>query len=522
MIADASTGTFKYVIVYMFDRFARNRIDSMMYKHQLKDKHGVRVISAVEPVSDDEGGELYEMFLEWNAEKYSQRLSTRIKDGLTTAIEKGTFTGGYLVYGYTTQDTCRTGKKGSIKRIVIDEEQAEVIRYIFTEYAKGTQKERIAEALNAMGHRVNGKPFRARTFEKWLCNAKYTGEFMYGGRVCSNMFPPIISKELFDKVQAKLKHNSHYAKSCGEVVKEKYLLSGKLYCGHCGELMVGEGGTGRHGVRYNYYTCKQARRKQCCKTRENKAELEQFVTEETVRFFNDPVNLEKCVSDVIAHYQRISDNNAIKSIDTRIANTRKEITDTTNAFVQAVAVGSVSLQKHCKVKMDELETLLNDLQNQRSKLELEKGMALTRKDIVSFIAEFTAGNPADKEFKKRLIDNLAHTVYSYNGRDVIYFTVRGGNKELPKISKEYTDRAVGKATNSAKLNTSSSESQNATLNSVDNSVNADTAKSAKTNAGKLNAENIVADTTPHKANKPHQKGSFGGSFTNEGGGDAGN
>ncbi|GHV04428.1 hypothetical protein FACS1894211_16940 [Clostridia bacterium] len=68
MIGEAAIGAFQNIIVYKFDRFARNRFDSMMYKQQLKKQHGIRVISALEPVSDDEGGEIYEMFLEWKAE----------------------------------------------------------------------------------------------------------------------------------------------------------------------------------------------------------------------------------------------------------------------------------------------------------------------------------------------------------------------------------------------------------------------------------------------------------------------
>ena len=84
MITDAQSGAFKYIIVYMFDRFARNRRDSIMYKEMLKEKYGIRVLSALEPIAEDEGGEFYEMFLDWNAEKYSKRLSKRVKDGLDT------------------------------------------------------------------------------------------------------------------------------------------------------------------------------------------------------------------------------------------------------------------------------------------------------------------------------------------------------------------------------------------------------------------------------------------------------
>lgn len=99
MIADAGSGAFKYIIVYMFDRFARNRRDSIMYKEMLKEKYGIRVISALEPIAEDEGGEFYEMFLEWNAEKYSKRLSKRVRDGLDTSVANGTYCGGYLIYG---------------------------------------------------------------------------------------------------------------------------------------------------------------------------------------------------------------------------------------------------------------------------------------------------------------------------------------------------------------------------------------------------------------------------------------
>ncbi len=60
MISDADKGAFQHIIVYKFDRFARNRIDSIMYKAQLKKQYGIRVVSATEPVSDDEGGEIYE------------------------------------------------------------------------------------------------------------------------------------------------------------------------------------------------------------------------------------------------------------------------------------------------------------------------------------------------------------------------------------------------------------------------------------------------------------------------------
>ena len=45
----------------------------------------------------------------------------------------------------------------------------------------------------------------------------------------------------------------------------EYLLTTKLFCGHCKEMMVGYGGTSKTGRQYHYYMCKNARRKKCGK-----------------------------------------------------------------------------------------------------------------------------------------------------------------------------------------------------------------------------------------------------------------
>lgn len=127
MVSDAQTGAFKYIIVYMFDRFARNRRDSVMYKEMLKEKFGIKVISALEPIADDEGGEFYEMFLEWNAEKYSKRLSKRIKDGIDTSIANGMFCGGKVPFGYRLEIEQTPGNAKPVKKVVVYDEEAEII-----------------------------------------------------------------------------------------------------------------------------------------------------------------------------------------------------------------------------------------------------------------------------------------------------------------------------------------------------------------------------------------------------------
>ena len=237
MIADAKSGTFQYIVVYMFDRFARNLRDSIMYKEMLKEE-GIKVLSALEPIAEDEGGEFYEMFLEWNAEKYSKRLSKRVKDGLDTSVANGHFCGGALVYGYKIETEPVAGKINKvIKRVVINEDEAKIIKFIFEQYDKGFSKLEIAKMLNEQGERYKGKPFKGRTFDKWMLNEKYTGEFTFGGRRCDNIYPAIVDKDLFERVGKRLTENK-YTAGGQATAKEPYLLTGKLYCGHCETEMV--------------------------------------------------------------------------------------------------------------------------------------------------------------------------------------------------------------------------------------------------------------------------------------------
>lgn len=131
--------------------------------------------------------------------------------------------------------------------------------------------------LNEQGERYKGKPFKGRTFDKWMLNEKYTGEFTFGGRHCDNMYPAIVDKNLFERVQKRLTANK-YTAGGQATAKEPYLLTGKLYCGHCGTEMISGGGTSETGIQHHYYVCKKKRSGKCDKHSENKDNLELYVT----------------------------------------------------------------------------------------------------------------------------------------------------------------------------------------------------------------------------------------------------
>lgn len=99
MIKDSAKGLFDVVIVWKLDRFSRDRYDSAHYKHILK-KHGVKVISATEPISQDSTGILLESVLEGYAEFYSAELAEKVVRGMTENALKCKYNGGSVPFGY--------------------------------------------------------------------------------------------------------------------------------------------------------------------------------------------------------------------------------------------------------------------------------------------------------------------------------------------------------------------------------------------------------------------------------------
>ena len=423
MINDAASGAFKYIIVYMFDRFARNRRDSIMYKEMLKEKYGIRVISALEPIAEDEGGEFYEMFLEWNAEKYSKRLSKRVRDGLDTSVANGTYCGGYLIYGYSIDHEPIPGKPGKfIKRVIINEEEASIVKYAFEEYDKGIKKKEIVKSINEQGHRYKNGPFTTHQLDNWLNNIKYTGEFSFGGRQCDNMYPQIISKELFIRVRERLDKNKYFAGGTA-TAREPYLLTGKAYCGKCGTDMVADGGTDKYKVQHHYYTCKKRRRKECDKARVGKDALELAVTTGVVNWLSQEKHAKEAVEDVMNFYEKRTDVSNLKSLETRIAKVKQDVEAQAEAFVKAK---SVLLQNTIEKKMQEYEILLNDLTYQHSILELERGCKITKEDMLDFIKLLIQGDVNDKNYQQKIIDNLVFAVIVEDDEVLALFNLRGG------------------------------------------------------------------------------------------------
>lgn len=422
MIKDAKNNKFNYVLVYKLDRFARNRYDSAMYKNLLK-KHNIKVISIKENISDSPEGIILESVLEGMAEYYSANLSQNIKRGMTENALSCKFNGSGRPLGY---------KITPDKRFEVNEVEAKIVLEVFNMYASGTTPSDIIEYCKGKGYKTsNGKDFNHNAIARILRNEKYIGTYKHGEIVVENGVPAIVDKELFEKVQKLLKKN--YTSRARGKADVEYLLSGKLFCGHCGSTMVGVSGTGKSGKKHYYYVCSGRRDGKCNKENEQKDLLEEAVVKTTVEQVLTDENIEMIATNAIELMNaEMSDTTMLKYYEDELDSTRKKIKNIITMIEDGVASKGVA------GRLNELEEYERDV---IANLEYEKMKkpTLTKEIIMFWLESFKVGDTDDFEYRKRIINTLVRSVYVYDKDDggkriVLNFNTSANNQAEVKSS----------------------------------------------------------------------------------------
>lgn len=235
------------VLVHKFNRFARNKYDSAIYKKRLKEIN-VRVVSVTQKIDDTPEGAMMESFLEAMDEYYSANLALEVRKGLRENALKGKHAGGQVNFGLSLDN----------EGYYIPNENAQIVKRIFEEYAAGFAKTEICERLNKEGYRnQRGKRFNTRTISDFLRNEKYIGNYIYTIdkvetiRLDGVIKNPIIDRKLWDKVQKLCESGSikgRYRKQ-----KRIYYLTGKAFCECCGSPISGAGSKRSRNGNLNYY-----------------------------------------------------------------------------------------------------------------------------------------------------------------------------------------------------------------------------------------------------------------------------
>lgn len=237
----AHKGEFQVLLVFMFDRIGRID-DETPFIVEWFVKQSIRVWSV------QEGEQRFESHVDklmnyirfWQASGESEKTSMRIKTRMQQLKSEGCYTGGPVPFGYQLVNTGRVNKRGrEVHDLAIEPIEADWVRDIFSKTVnEGYGSYRCADYLNEKGVRThNGTKFQCNSIIRILKNRIYCGYLGADEGAPKLKELQIVDEHTFERVQRILEQRAitnDVKREVARNTKTRLLLSGIMYCGHCG------------------------------------------------------------------------------------------------------------------------------------------------------------------------------------------------------------------------------------------------------------------------------------------------
>lgn len=416
MINDSKKKHFQGILIYQIDRFARSREDSARYKYALK-KIGVKVISAIEAISDSAEGVILESVLEGMAEYYSKELSRKVNRGMDINADKCLSNGGTTPLGYKIEN----------HRYVINEQTAPIVQEIYQKYADGWRAKDICDNLNERGIKTARKTaFNKSSLHTILKNRKYLGIYIYKGEEHPGGMPQIVDNELFDRVAAIMSANKQAPARAR--AKAEYLLSGKLYCGYCKEKLIGHSSNqiSKKGVIFNYYKCKNAGGRKTCKKKLVKKDYIEDIVVNECRNMLTPKNIRLIAKEMMWIITNMESKAELQRLEALFqkANDEKD-----NHMKSLRACQDNSIREMIFADLAKIGAEIKELERQ---IEIEKARhyIVTEEQVIDFLKSLAKGDVNDIKYRRSLIKMFVNKIFLYDDKFTIIFKVGDEEREI--------------------------------------------------------------------------------------------
>lgn len=400
MMTDAAKGKFRYVIAWKSNRMGRNMLEALINEARLQDL-GVRVLYVEEDFDDTAAGRFAARSMMNVNQFYSENMAEDIKRGLYDNAANCMVANGHLPYGYKADETLH---------YAIDEPKAAVIREIFTRVSCGEAFVDIMASLNARGIKTSyGRPWGRSSFQKILSNERYRGIYIYGDVRKEGGIPRIISDELYFKVQEVITTKKN--PQGRHRVNGDYLLTGKLFCGHCKSPMTGISGTSRSGNLHYYYVCQKRRTEKTCEKKNlRRDDIELQVAKAIKRRTLDDDTINWIADSVVEYSQHQESASGIGLLEDQLKDTQRSIKNLMAAIEQGIITPTT------KARLMELEKEQSDIDR---KITMAKAdvIPVNRDQLVGWLKKLQAGDVHDKKYQAELFDTFLIAVYVYDNPD---------------------------------------------------------------------------------------------------------
>jgi len=412
MLKDSNNKKWDYVLVYKLDRFARNKYESAIHRKRLKD-NGVKLVSAMENIPETPEGTLMESLLEGMNQYYSEELAQKVSRGLHESRMKGHCIGS-VPFGYIKEN----------KKLIINEEESIILKRIYEDYASGCTILQISRMFAEEHITNNGNIFIPQTIRHYLQRKLYTGEYEINGKQYNNIYPPIISKELYNKVQTRLDKTRY---GCRKPNHNTFKLKDKLYCGNCNKKMYPVSAISNNGNTIRYYKCTTTKKESCFTSNLDKDFIENIVNRFLLEQFNVPKNLEE-LSEKIYQVQKKENasNNSLNAIKRDLQKVNTSISNILSAIEQGIFANTT------KQRLEELEKQKQDLSEKLIIEESKQTFEVSKEDIKDYF------KTTMKECPNRAIELFIRTIKVYTNKIEIELNY-SSNSEERTIKKLFTE-----------------------------------------------------------------------------------
>ncbi len=463
MMADAKEGLFDLIITKEISRFARNTLDSLQYTRELL-RYGIGVFFQNDNINTlDEDAELRLTIMSSIAQDELRKLSSRVKFGHQQAIKSNVVLGNSRIFGYVKED----------KRLVIDESQAPMVRKLYRLYATDEYSMKQLEQLfYDQGYRnYNGNKIAHSTLSGIISNPKYKGYYVDNKVRIVDMFtkkqkflspdewvmfkdetgeivPAIVNEELWDKANEVLRRRSEDVKNRQGICNHANLLTGKLYCTHCGAPYYRRESKDKQGNVNSKWVCSgkiNNGAKSCPSFPLYESEIKPILFDV---FSESKADAEQLLEQ---YYQMFKELETDDESGKRIAELNK-IIDTAdkkkNKLLELVTDGSITntnfknMTAACDRDIDEAQEELKEIEKQQiSKEEYKRHMSEVRTRLEAAIKEASSGI-ISPTFVTQYIDKIFATSTSDDTvkLQIKLFTGKNTEKWLKKMAERYSRR----------------------------------------------------------------------------------
>lgn len=434
MISDANNGLIDIIITKSISRFARNTMDTLKYVRMLKDEN-IAIIFEKENINTlTMNGEMLLTILSSLEQQESESLSANTKMGLKMKMKRGELVGQASCLGY---DYDKEKKK-----LITNEEEAKIVKYIFNRYTSGIGCFVLARELTEMGAKTKkgNITWSDSSVRGIIKNEKYVWDILMGKTFTldpiskrrldnfgeeekyyiKNNHEPIISREQFNKAKEILEKRSRNHNQ-GRMKKHslKYAFSSMMKCAYCGGNITRRRWHSGSDKQKDVWFCTTAIRKGKKSCPECKAVEEKIIENAFVKAFNilctdNKTIVEEFLENIEKELQSRDNKKLLNKIDVGIRNVENKISKLLNLHLE----DQIDKENY-EEKYTELKKELQELKTEKKELDKVEDKEITIKErIGSFRKLFESKEPLiefDREVFKTVVEEVIIGGYKEDG-----------------------------------------------------------------------------------------------------------